>query len=247
MRAVEEYYPQLARVGSPPQALEAWQGIFRPFARCPKGEMVLVVNDLEVGAQVLVGGGSLRHDPKCPREHDPIAYSSRLAGIENETFAIRTIVPPAPRHPRAIAIFPEISAARFPKHPHLFRNLPPAGLPEFPGCDPDALCPYRPGDGEWSCTSGDLVLFFDYVAIYLAKHAIWVRTGADRDGNWIGPQASHEPTHLVAELDPKGECRCGSGNQYGKCCRPFDVWRITMKHQTSEVTAVLRARSRAAA
>src|SRR5258705_1185522 len=79
---------------------------------------------------------------------------------------------------------------------------------------PDALCAYRPGDGEWSWRIGDLVLFLDFVAIYLAKHAVWVRTGADNGGLWIGPHASHAPRDLVAQLDPLGECRCGSGDRY---------------------------------
>jgi hypothetical protein len=86
-------------------------------------------------------------------------------------------------------------------------------------------CVHRPGDGEWSWRTGDLVLFLDSVAIYLAKHIIWVRTGADEGGMWIGPQASHVPGDLVAELDPTGECRCGSGAPYRVCHLAVDQQR----------------------
>jgi hypothetical protein len=95
--------------------------------------------------------------------------------------------------------------------------------PELPNLMPDALCAYRPGDGEWSWQGGDdLVKALDYVAIYLAKHLVWVRTGGNHGGRWIGPQASHAPHDLIAEINPAGECWCGSGTAYRDCHLPFD-------------------------
>jgi hypothetical protein len=105
----------------------------------------------------------------------------------------------------------------FKNQPHLFRPEPYAGMPEVTNLMPDALCAYRPGDGEWSWRTGDLVDFLDFVSIYLAKHSVWVRTGGDAGGLWIGPQASHAPRDLVRELDPDGECRCGRGTRYRDC------------------------------
>jgi hypothetical protein len=227
-RAISEYYPQFVRVGPPPLAVEAWQGVIRPFAECDQNELLLLLDDLAAGAQVLVGGGCLHHDPNCPRVHSSIGFADQVANVRSEAFAIRLVVPPAPRHPRAIAIYPEISAARFPKHPHLFRGGPRPGLPELSCSVEDALCVCRPGDGEWSWRNGDLVLLLDFTAIYLAKHVVWEKTGADRGGLWIGPHASHRPEDLIEELDPFGECRCGSGERYARCCRPIDMQRAEM-------------------
>jgi hypothetical protein len=61
-----------------------------------------------------------------------------------------------------------------------------------------------------------------YVAIFLAKHLVWAQTGADAGGLWIGPQASHDPKDLIGELNPNGECRCGSGQRYSDCCQALD-------------------------
>ena len=184
-----------------------------------------VVDDLEAGASVLLQRGSLLHDPACPRRHRSPGYCDSLRRVDAETFSIRILVWLAPMHPKAIAMYPEISSQVFPRQPHLFRPEQRPGLPELPSLLPDALCPYRPGDGEWSWRTGDLVLFLDYVAIYLAKHIIWVRTGADEGAVWIGPQASHAPGDLVAELDPTGECRCGSGAPYRGCHLAIDQQR----------------------
>jgi hypothetical protein len=247
-RTIPDYYPQFVRVGPPPLAVDSWQGIIRPFAKCERDDLLLLLDDLHAGSQVLVGGGYLSHDPNCPRTHADIRYVAQLARAESEGFAIRLVIPREPQHPKAVAIYPEISAARYPNHPHLFRGGQRLGLREFPASNPDALCVYRPGDGEWSWQTGDLVLFLDYVAIFLAKHVVWVRTGAAHGGLWIGPQASHQPNDLVAELDPFGECRCGSGEQYARCCRPIDVQRAAMnRHITSFVAALRRHPRRPAA
>lgn len=244
VRAISEYYSQFVRIGPPPLAVEAWQGVIRPFAEYGQDELPLLLDDLAAGAQVLVGGGCLHHDPDCPRVHSSIDFADQVANVRSDAFAIRLVVPPAPRHPRAIAIYPEISAARFPKHPHLFRGGPRTALSELSCSVEDALCVYRPGDGEWSWRNGDLVLFLDFTAIYLAKHVVWLKTGADRGGLWIGPQASHRPEDLIDELDRFGECRCGSGETYAQCCRGIDVQQAEMNQRLSGFIAVLKAKSR---
>jgi hypothetical protein len=104
-------------------------------------------------------------------------------------------------------------------------------LPELPFKEPDALCTYRPGDGEWSWASSDLVAIADYASIFLAKHAVWQRTGGDHGGLWIGPQASHVAQDLVTELDPVGECRCGSGVRYARCHLAADRERAAGEHR----------------
>ena len=219
VRVVSEFYPQFKRIGPPPDGTEAWEGVVQPLAGCGASDLALLLDDLHAGAAVLASAGRLEHDPACRREHKMPSYLSQLRGINEESFAIRVVVWPAPRHPKAFALYPEISAARFPHHPHLFRHREPPGVGERL---PDALCTYRPGDGEWSWASADLVTFLDYVAIYLAKHVVWTRTGANERAVWIGPHASHLKQDVIQELNHAGECHCGSGRRYSDCCLPED-------------------------
>jgi hypothetical protein len=217
---LSEYYNQFEPVAPPPTVLEAWQGRIQPFDR--EDEVAFILDDLAVGCSVMVNQGTLSHHPGCLREHRTPTYFGRIHPV-GQAFTIRMLVFPPPQHPRTIAIYPEISSTRFKHHPHLFRFRGRPGLPEFLCRDDDALCAYRPGDGEWSWTTSTLVTYLDFASIYLAKHIVWVQTGADTGGIWIGPQAAHDPVSLIAELDPRGECRCGSGLRYVNCCRPADL------------------------
>jgi hypothetical protein len=218
-RRLSAYYPAFRSGGPFLDANESWLGPIRPFAACGQTDLPLLVDDLAHGARVLLKHGRLLHDPACRRRHGPIPYAEQLADVEAERFAVRLIVWPPPQHPKVVALYPEISARACPGHPHLFRGDADRGMP-------DALCTYRPGDGEWSWQTGDLVLALDYAALFLAKHVIWCRTGGGNRGRWIGPQASHEPEDLVRELAADGECRCGKGLAYRACCLPLDRWRV---------------------
>jgi hypothetical protein len=227
-RLLPDYYPQFVRVGHPPGADEAWEGLIRPFEGRGPDEIAAVLADLRAGSRVHVQAGTLIHDPECQREHKlPQYVEEKLSGAERDAFRVRIIVWPPPQHPKAVAIYPEISLRRFPHQPHMFQGA--RALRELPFVPPDALCTYRPGDGEWSWRTPDLVTFAHYVTIYLAKHMVWERTGADATAIWIGPQASHASADLVAQLDPRGECRCGRGTRYADCCRPLDQYRAELE------------------
>jgi hypothetical protein len=239
-RLISEHYPSFKDAGTFLDAPESWLGRISPFGRCPTSELALVIDDLRAGSQVLLQEGSLVHNAACVRAHAGVPFVAALKGIERETFAVRLIVPCPPVHPKVMAVFPEISSRSFAEHPHLFRSAPrdipelrtlnpelqrhikARSLSELPKAMPDMLCTYRPGDGEWSWETGDLVDCLDYAALFLAKHAVWVRTGADARASWIGSQASHNPIDMLNELDPDGECRCGRGRPYRICCRPLD-------------------------
>jgi hypothetical protein len=189
-RLLSEHYPGFRPAGPFLDASESWIGTIRPFALCSGDDLLPILDDLDVSGDVLLQNDrvfpsrrrrqrrtfvrrrNLLHDPACQRRHRSPSYRNRLGDIGAESFCIKVIVWPPPVHPKAISIFPEISSAVFPNQPHLFRPEPRAGLPELPTLMPDALCAYRPGDGEWSWRLGDLVLFLDFGAIYLAKHAV---------------------------------------------------------------------------
>jgi hypothetical protein len=225
-RSVKDYFPDFKSAGPFFDAPESWAGPIRPFASCGPADQALVLDDLAHGAQVLLQRGSLLHDPGCPRHHDPVPYIHRMENAGQEVFSVRLLVWPPPKHPKVVALYPEISGRACPGHPHLFQHPQHPRLPEFPAVMPDALCTYRPSDGEWSWRHSDLVLALDYAALYLAKHVVWQRTGGGANGLWIGPQASHEPSALVRELHPAAECRCGNGRRYGDCCLPMDRFRV---------------------
>lgn len=225
-RSVRDYFPDFKSAGPFFDAPESWAGPIRPFALCGPADLPLVLGDLAHGAQVLLQQGSLLHDPGCPRHHGPVPYVHRMENAEQEVFSVRLIVWPPPRHPKVVALYPEISGRACPGHPHLFQHPQHPRLREFPAVMPDALCTYRPSDGEWSWRGSDLVLALDYAALYLAKHVVWQRTGGGGKGLWIGPQASHEPSDLIRELHPAAECRCGNGRRYGDCCLPMDRFRV---------------------
>jgi hypothetical protein len=221
-RAIPDYYGTFTKAGPSPDAIEAWEGFIRPFLGCGDDAVALVLDDLRAGASVLVGGGSLSHATSCGREHCRPSCLAKMTGAGAECFRVRVLVWPPPRHPKIFAIYPEISKARYARHPHLFQHAPVCGVPGSLVL-PDALCTYRPGDGEWSWDTGDLVTFLDYASIFLAKHVVWVRTGGDHGGLWMGPQASHRAPDMLRELSPVGECRCASGKRYEACCRPKDI------------------------
>lgn len=236
-RSIHEHYPSFEDAGPFFDAPESWLGRISPFGRCSASDLACVIDDLRAGCGVCLQEGGLLHDPGCHRDHAAVPFLSALTDLTRDTFALRLVVPMRPIHPKVIAIYPEISSAAFPEHPHLFRTAvrdnpelrrfnpklhQRVTFSELPKMMPDALCTYRPGDGEWSWDTGDLVDCLDFAALFVAKHAIWVRTGANDRALWIGPQASHEAVDMLQELDPDGECRCGGGRRYRDCHRGHD-------------------------
>jgi hypothetical protein len=207
---------------------EVWQGVIRPYAACTERDLMLVLDDLQAASGVCIRSGTLSHDPNCRREHAAIPLVQamyllkRMDGFDAEAFTIRVVVPPAPRHPKAIALYPEISAESHPKHPHLFRqDRRPGSL----SCgSPDALCTYRPGSEDGDLATSSMTTYLDYVALFLAKHVVWGRTrGPEGVGLWLGPDASHLPGVLSMTIRPDEECHCGNGRAYGECHRGADL------------------------
>jgi hypothetical protein len=222
-RSLPVYYAGFRHAGGFLDAPESLIGTIRPFALIGDEDMFATIDDLAADEVVLVHRGSLLHNPSCQRAHRRLTYADRLIGVQSDAFSIRVILWPPPVHPKAVALYPEISCAAFNDQPHLFRAESYPGMPELSNPMPDALCTYRPGDGEWSWRTHDLVQFLDFAVIYLAKHAVWVRSGGDLGGVWLGRHASHAARDLVRELDPDGECRCGRGTRYRDCHLRIDV------------------------
>ena len=120
------------------------------------------------------------------------AMRTGLGDICRPSFCIKVIVSLRPFTRKPSRYFPKFRRRCFPtSHTYSGRSRVRV-FPELPNLMPDAFCTYRPGDGEWSWRIGDLVLFLDFVAIYLAKHAVWVRTSTPT-GIFDWTRASHAP------------------------------------------------------
>jgi hypothetical protein len=237
IRELRNFYPQFSRIGPGIGLDESWIGTLAPFRSLDTHGLAIVISDLAAGRPVCLDSGSLLHDARCIGPHRTPAWLGELEGADRQVFSVRIEVAPRPMHPKAFAIYPEISSRLFPTQPHLFRGL--QGQHFWPA-SADALCLYRPGDGEWSWNRADLVTFVDFVAIYLVKHFIWHRTLQRGQPIWVGPQASHNPADLLRELNPYGECRCGRGDRYADCCRELDVAQaLANARARSALTATL--------
>jgi len=130
-----------------------------------------------------------------------------LGGLRPRYRVIVGFFSPPPAHPCAYVIDPEISLRRYPRHPHL---------------NPDGtLCVLFPPDGAWVQSRDGMDLYLDYVAIWLAKHAVYhylLLFGFEERG-WLGSEAPHGPDG-VRQTHQGEQCPCGSGQPVEECCLP---------------------------
>lgn len=216
------YYPQFRPVSPDPGYLLAWQGLIQPFGADVR--IAALLEDLASGNLIRVDAGRLIHYEECKREHRIPSYFPPLCRLEqlfklDDSFIVRVLLPQPPQHPRAVAVYPEISWRRHAYHPHLSIMPQP---PEFGIVN--TLCPYRASEGAWSWESHTLVDYLEYITLWLAKHVIWLRTGGrNGHGLWLGQGASHLPRDLVREIPSGAPCHCGSGRPYRECHRDHDV------------------------
>lgn len=201
------YYPQFRSVesmavGRPGESV-AWEGVLQPFQDTK--ELGLILDDLENEADVSICGGTLIHDRKCARTHATPSYLARVKHAQAR-YRVRAVAYPDSRHPRAFVESPHISKLNFPSHPHLNGD--------------GSACSYFPSAGLLPWDGHTLRVLLDFTAIWLAKHIIWVDTGAENSGKWIGQHVGHSIPELLCTVPESRECPCGSGKPYGTCCQP---------------------------
>lgn len=164
---LDSYYPSFEAVTPPHRsgAIRAWKGELTPFPDDSKlGE---IVADLERHATVDIDvGGIVRHSSKCSFAHCIPSYLSRLVKMA-VPFEVVILEFEGKRHRQAYCLRPEISSATFPNHPHIRRDQR-----IFMGRPLDAICPYRSDETH----PRSLLEYLDYLAIFLGKHLVWVRT-----------------------------------------------------------------------
>ncbi len=211
-RVLAEFYPQFRSVQpvavGRPQASAASEGVLQPFR--DTRDLDLILDDLENEAEVLICAGTLIHDRECGRPHEAPPYLARVKHT-HARYRVLAVAYPAPKHPRAFVESPHISQWNFPSHPHLNGD--------------GSACSYFPSAGVLPRDGHTIRVLLDFTAIWLAKHVVWVDTGDGQGGVWIGQHACHTIQELLKSVPKNAECSCGSGKQYGNCCRPDHIER----------------------
>lgn len=161
------WYPGFEIVDPPrgSDAIRALRGTVVPFP--DNSELGKIVQDLERDATVSIDvRGALTHDENCGFVHLQLDFVKRLVNMTT-AFDILVLEYNDGRHRQTYCLRPEISFRTFPTHPHMrFDQQIWLDRPI------QALCPYRSDETN----PDDLTTYLDYVAIFLGKHLIWVRT-----------------------------------------------------------------------
>jgi hypothetical protein len=197
-----------------------WRGSVQPFSpSLDREEFLAILLDLYDDIEVMVAGGSIRHDStRCHRpshtpDHGLIPEHDVTATYEIE---VAYAVPPA--RPIVRGLKPRLTTQKYPDMPHPIVPL-------------NALCvSYAPRDA-WNLYGDGALLYLDWAAIYLAKHTLWLevfqRKGrADWPGEGVGPH--YDPAEEL-KVSPVTECSCNSGRQYRDCHRALDAENAARK------------------
>lgn len=207
------YYPDFRlvdpRAVGRPSASAAWEGVLQPFQDTK--DLALILDDLENEADVLISGGTLIHDGQCRRTHSTPGYFPQVCHAQARYKVVAAAYPDR-RHPRAFIEAPHISRYNFPSHPHINGD--------------GSACSYFPSAGLLPRNEHTIRLLLDFTSIWLAKHIVWVDTGAGGRGIWIGPHVPHTIPELLSMVPKGADCPCGSGKPYSGCCRPgHEEWK----------------------
>jgi hypothetical protein len=204
-----QVYPEARQVPVPAGlgARRAFEVLLRPFGSEVGCDALL--HHLQENQIVDVTRGTLSHPTDCVVSH--VAHPLRGC-VSACAFKVLFLDFGAEREPIAFALSPRIDRFIYPAHPHLIhRAFLPRDAPQ------DALCAYFPSDESLSGDEEAFIRFIDYVAIFLAKHVIWVQSRI-----WLGHVGLHDPRERLRELRSWDKCFCGSGGNYFKCHRDQD-------------------------
>ncbi len=111
--------------------------------------------------------------------------------------------------PKARILSPEISAKKYPSHPHIYSNITRTD---------SWACPLSPQHTEWSYKKGATIEYLDQLSIWILKTMVWVATGGVVGiGKWVGADTPHNKSYLLKTVGPSEPCWCGSGRKYSNC------------------------------
>jgi len=201
-------YPIFQRTRSL-DGVDLWEGIISPLPGTPD-ENLRVVSALYADETVVVlPGGELTAEggrsSSLPGRVS--SFTGALGHIKPQFRVVAGLVLPPPAHPCAYVISPEVSRNRYPDHPHLNHG--------------DIPCVIYAPDDVWFWPRDGLAEYLDFLAIWLAKHAVYhlLRPFLPVPVAWPGWSASHAAEGVIAA--PRGsQCPCGSGLPVEACCLP---------------------------
>lgn len=220
-RTVKENYPGAQfyrRINERGESVGVWMLTMEPAPLQPDAS--IIYEDLDLGNPVSIGtDGKIWHSENCQFAHDrtrqkwsSIHICQRRIRVELE-YPANLVGLVGPIHPRFRVLSHGIIGQL---HPHLF---------QWKGGDDRWACPVAPHGTDWNWDDGGTLGYLDQCALWLLKTELWNATGGDSFpslASWIGPDAGHQPAEVMSEAKENGPCRCGSGNEYRRCCMVAD-------------------------
>ena len=144
-----------------------WQGIIVPFETDADARLALRI--LAVDGAIPVHGGTLRPSARTHLAKHPAEF--RLTATDL-AFDVLVVEFDAPAHPWAFSLSPSIFQPYPGYHPHLRMDRSLC----LPSKELHALCVYSSAEFAFDLSRAIVPQFIDQVAIFLAKHVIWLRT-----------------------------------------------------------------------
>jgi hypothetical protein len=171
-----------------------WQGVIVPFATDEEAKLALRL--LAADLPIAVHGGTLRPAPHV-RRMKPHAAEPRLINTDL-IFDILVAEFQSPAHPWAFSLSPAILQRPGRHHPHLRsdRSL------RLPSRELQALCVYSAAEFAFDPNCPSMPPFLDQVAIFLAKHVIWLKTQRLFDQNGVMIHDGIDMSTIMSKIPP---------------------------------------------
>jgi hypothetical protein len=212
------YYPQFSLSGLPMGTgpVAVWRGHVQPIQT--RSNLEYLLDDLSQDRPVeIFPGGRVEHFSDCRSSHVEHQWMEAITNPD-VSFKIEVQYEGDSRHPRAYVLQPD---------------LPPSAWKHRLG---GSICAYAPWERVWHWQKHTVVDFMDHVLIWLIKSIVWLQAHV-----WIGDERQHHAEYLLRQIDPRAQCWCGSGKQYGNCHRLGDQLSILLRE--TKILRVLDGRN----
>ncbi len=201
----------------------------------PKDHIKEVIYDIIHSNDIAINVfGRLEHSDSCD-EKDHILhprFSSIIPNLKDEEFLVAIMLPSNDPYISMgrlndqilfVGIKPRITFKEFPTHPHINTFVKDR--------IPQNICYSTNHKIFGNTVSERLDNSIMQLSQWLLRHMIWKELGCRYDVNdWIGDQANLPQRHeVVSQLNPFGDCRCGSQEIYHMCCLPTDYFKLFSK------------------
>lgn len=176
-----------------------WQGTVQPIQS--SDNLIELLDDICNERQVEVfARGKVGHLSSCVAIHHKPEWFDRLGNLQI-SYDLMVAYDGTARHPKAI-----VTNLVIPQHggKHLNRD--------------GTICAYAPWENVWLWQRDTVADFIGQALTWLIKWTIWCQAAV-----WPGREIQHHTAYLLKTIGRNGECRCGSGKKYKKCCLTLDI------------------------